>query len=147
MAYYLTYQIKDIEGQYVMPINQGDNVQDIATRVQYEFGIIQKLSAKIYGSYLQSSNILSQCVRCQDVVTFEAKDKDGKNSKPAFYRKTVIVPRYKSQNTFFVFTTLNFQSMTKGDKIKVSESDTDKELQEKIKKMLKNINLNSTLKQ
>lgn len=136
MAYYLTYQIKDIEGQYVMPINQSDNVQDIATRVQYEFGIIQKLSAKIYGSYLQSSNVLSQCVRCQDVVTFEVKDKDGKNSKPDFYRKTVIVPRYKSQNTFFVFTTLNFQSMTKGDKIKVSESDKDKELQEKIKKML-----------
>ena len=47
MTYYLTYQIKCIDGQFIMPINQQDDINYVSARIKREFGIIPNLSAKI----------------------------------------------------------------------------------------------------
>lgn len=138
MTYYLTYQIKGIEGeQFVMPIQQTDDVKFICSRIKKEFGIIPNLTARIYGSNLQSTSIMSQCVRGQDVVTFDVKEADGKKQKFEMYRKPIITPRYQSKTTFIVFSTVNFKSMTIGNKIQVDiDKDTNDSLQKKIKDMI-----------
>lgn len=137
MTYYLTYQIKCIDGQFIMQINQQDDIKYVSTRIKREFGIIQNLSAKIYGLDLQSSSIISQCVRCQDIVTFDVKQTDDEKPKFEMYQQPIITPRYQSKTTFIVFTTFNFKSMITGDKIKVNiENDTIDILRKKIREMV-----------
>ena len=146
MAFYLSYKINGINGQFVMPINQEDDVKYILSRVKKEFGIIPELKAKIYGSDLQSSSIISQCVQPQDNVTFDVKEKEEGKPKLEFYRHPIIVPRYQSKinsgdntQTFIVFSTVNFQSMVKGDKLKIDiEKDNVSNIQNKIKNMISN---------
>ena len=139
MTYNLTYQIKGIEGQFVMPIRQEDTVKYVSTLIKKEFGIIPKLTARIYGSELQSTNIISQCVRNQDVVTFDVKKTDESEPKLEFYRQPIVTPRYQSRSTFIVFTTINFESMIIGNKIKVDiGTDTASKIISKIKDMFKN---------
>lgn len=146
MAYYLSYKINGIDGQFVMPISQFDDVKYVTSRVKKEFGIIPELKAKIYGSDLQSTNIVSRCVRSQDVITFDIKEVNGKKPKLEFYRTPIIVPRYQSKitegsnlRTFIVYSTVNFQSMTSGNKLKIDiEKDNLSDIQNKIKNMLSN---------
>lgn len=138
MTYYLTYQIKGIDNeQFVMPIQQSDDVKYICSRIKKEFGIIPNLTARVYGSNLQSTNILSQCIRGQDVVTFDVKETSGGTPKFEMYRQPIITPRYKSKSTFIVFTNASFKSMTTGNKMQVDiEKDNIKTLQKKIKEMI-----------
>lgn len=147
MSYYLSYKFSNgIDGQFVMPISQFDDVKYVISRVKKEFGIIPDLKAKIYGSILQSTNILSRSVRSQDVVTFELKKKDDKEPKLEFYRTPILIPRYQSKitkgssiRTFLIFSTVNFQSMTTGTKIQIDiEKDELSAIQNKIKKILSN---------
>ena len=102
-----------------------DNVNYVSTLIKKEFGIIPKLSARIYGSELQSTNVPSQCVRSQDVVTFDCKETLEGKPKLEFYRQPLIIPRYQSNTTFIVFTTIDIKSMITGNKITVNiETDT-----------------------
>lgn len=138
MSYSLTYQIKGINGKFVIPIRQEDDIKYICAKIQKDFGIIPKLSARIYGSELQGSNIVSQCVQSQDVITFITKETDKGHPNLTFYRQPIITPRYQSYSTFIVFTTVNFQSMTVGNKIKVDvEHDNISKIEKTIKDMLK----------
>lgn len=59
-----------------MLIQQSDDVKYVSSQIKKEFGIIPELTASIYGSELQGSNIISKCVREQDVVTFDIKKTD-----------------------------------------------------------------------
>lgn len=138
MTYCLTYQIKGINSQFRIPINQGDDIGYVSQLIRKEFALIPKLVAKIYGSQLQSSNVISQCVRGQDVVTFDLKTSiNNENPKFEQYRQVIITPRYESDTTFIVFSTVNFKSMTSGDKIKISiEADSPEKIQNKIKDMI-----------
>ena len=79
MTFYLTYQINGINGQFVMAIDYTDDVKYACSQIKKEFGIVPDLTARIYGSELQSTNILSKIVRSQDVVTFDIKKVDDKS--------------------------------------------------------------------
>ena len=57
MTFYLSYQVDGIAGQFVMPIQQYDDVQYVSSQIKKEFGIIEELKAKIYGSVLQSCSV------------------------------------------------------------------------------------------
>lgn len=135
---YLTYQINGINGQFVMPIDYLDNVKYACSQIKKEFGIIPKLTARIYGSQLQSTNILSQVVRSRDIVTFDVKKFEDKSPEFRLYRQPIITPRYTSKTTFIVFSTINFESMTQGYKIQIDiNKDTIKSIQDNIKKTIK----------
>lgn len=138
MTYCLTYKINGIDHIFRMPINQGDDASYVSSLIRKEFAIIPKLTAKIYGSDIQSTSLISQCVQGQDVVTFNTKPTNSDpNPKLEQYRQVIITPRYESTTTFIVFTTINFKSMIQGDKIKVDiNTDTNQKTQEKIKEML-----------
>ncbi|KAK8852899.1 hypothetical protein M9Y10_017891 [Tritrichomonas musculus] len=84
-----------------MPIQQNDDVQYVSSQIKKEFGIIEELKAKIYGSVLQSCSVLSRYVREQDLVTFYVKGSD-KCSKPRFYREPIFNQRYQSDTTFII---------------------------------------------
>ena len=138
MTFYLTYQINGINGKFVMPIDCTDDVKYVCSQIKKEFGIIPDLTARIYGSELQSTNILSKIVRSQDVVTFDVKKVDDKSPDFRLYRQPIITPRYTSKTTFIVFSTINFESMTIGDKIQIDISrDTINIIQDNIKTMIK----------
>lgn len=139
MTFYLTYRINGIKGQFVMPIDYADDVKYVCSQIKKEFGIIPDLTAKIYGSELQSTNILSKIVRSQDVVTFYVKKIDEKSPDFRLYRQPIIAPRYTNETTFIVFSTISFESMTLGDKIKIDiNNDTINTIKDNIKNMIKN---------
>ena len=71
------------------------------------------------------------------MVTFYVKESD-KYSKLRFYRKPIINQRYQSDTTFIIYSTINFKSMTDGDKIMIDiENDTIPIIQDKIREMIK----------
>lgn len=140
MNCYLSFRISSIDGQYVIPFQQEDNAEYVADRVKKEFGIINQLRGKIYGSEIQSKAIITQIVQSQDVITFDIKSTSENYPKMMleFYRQPIITPPYQSSTTFIVFTTLNYHSMTNGNKINVDiENDTIQTLQQKIKDMIR----------
>lgn len=133
----MSYNVEGIDGQFVIPIQLYDDVQHVSSQIKKEFGIIPELKAKIYGSVLQSCSILSKYVREQDLVTFYVKESD-KYSKLRFYRKPIINQRYQSDTTFIIYSTINFKSMTDGDKIMIDiENDTIPIIQDMIREMIK----------
>ena len=135
MANTLKYKITGINGIFRIPIEQNDNVNAISTLVKKEFSIIPKLSAKVYGSYLQNAAILSKYVRKDDIVTFYPTESD---TQLTMSQQIIITPRYQSKTAFIVFSTINFKSMTAGDKIQIDiNKDTKSDIEMKI---LKNLN-------
>ena len=78
---HITFQIKGIEGKFVKPIKQEDDVRSILSQIKKDFGIIPELTARLFGSELQSSNQVIKYVRSQDLITIDTKEVNGAHPK------------------------------------------------------------------
>lgn len=133
----LSYQINGINGIYIMPIEANDTVKFISSNINSNFGIIQPLTAYINGKELNNKSRIADYIQEHEIVTFDISKKSSYDSELKLYRQPIIIPRYRSDDTFIVFTTINFQSMVFGNKITVDiEFDSFSQIQAKIKKML-----------
>ena len=129
----LTYRIDGIEGIFRRTISKFDRTSYICTLIKKDFGIVEPLSARLYGSDVEQDIFLSDLIREEDIVTFHTQNR----SPITFYRQPQILPRYTSDKVFVVYTTLNYQSMTKGDYLQVDlQNDTPDTLSPKIKSLL-----------
>lgn len=134
MTNFLTYKIAGIEGQFRIPIEQDDDFDTITSLIKNDFSILTDLSASINGVHLQGTEIISQFVHNEDIVTFLPTKPQNQLTMS---QQIIIRPRYQSNKTFIVFSTINYESMTIGDKIQINITKATKNsIQRQIKNLL-----------
>lgn len=134
MTTFVSYQIQGIEGQFRIPINQEDDVNTVSTLIKNDFSIIPELSAKIFGSSLQDTEILSQSIRKNDFIIFSPKEPQ---LQLTMSQQIIITPRYQSHTKFIIYSTINYESMTNGEMIDIDfDNSSEKDFRTKITDML-----------